>query len=291
VKKSQRKSRPASPKKAKVIEFSIDEEFKTLLPPLPPEDFEKLERSILEDGCRDPVVIWKEEKILIDGQNRYDICTKHNLPYGIIEKSFDNREQVKVWMLKNQLLRRNMNLFQRAEAALKFKDFYASMAKENQRAAGGRAVRPKWDKPVDTLQELANLAGTSRTTIHRVEYILSNLSASYPNNKKFLDALRRDDPGISISGAYESLQEFLGTKKTAKSVNKMFRLGKLEPKDTSDIASYPEKLVEKVNAALNRLDFVSDKFEDRKYRQYILDSVEEWLIDRHKKFNNRKEDS
>ena len=71
----------------------------------------------------------------------------------------------------------------------------------------------------------------------------------------------------------------------------LWKDGTLSGNSTPDIASYPEKLIEKVNATLNRLDFVSDEFEDRKCRQYILDSVEEWLIDRHKKFNHRKENS
>ena len=90
------------------IEFSIDEEFKTLLPPLPSEDFEKLEKSILDDGCRDPLVVWKEEKLLIDGQNRHVICTKHNLPYRITEKSFASREHVKVSIRHHKVAREGL---------------------------------------------------------------------------------------------------------------------------------------------------------------------------------------
>ena len=48
-------------------------------------------------------MVWAEEKILIDGHNRYAICTAHGIPYQTVEMSFDSPNTVKVWMLLNQL--------------------------------------------------------------------------------------------------------------------------------------------------------------------------------------------
>ena len=50
--------------------FKIDNEFRDLIPALRPEELEGLEQSIKEDGCRDPLIIWEEEGILVDGHNR-----------------------------------------------------------------------------------------------------------------------------------------------------------------------------------------------------------------------------
>lgn len=86
----------------------VDPEFKALIPPLSPSEFASLEASILEEGCRDSLVVWTEEKILIDGHNRYSICVAHSIPYQTVEMSFDSRNAVKVWMLLNQLGRRNL---------------------------------------------------------------------------------------------------------------------------------------------------------------------------------------
>lgn len=86
----------------------IDPEFKALIPPLSAIEFATLEASIQEKGCRDPLVVWAEEKILIDGHNRYAICTAHGIPYKTVEMSFDSPNTVKVWMLLNQLGRRNL---------------------------------------------------------------------------------------------------------------------------------------------------------------------------------------
>ncbi len=86
----------------------IDPEFKALIPPLIASEFATLEASILKEGCRDQLVVWTEEKVLIDGHNRYDICTAHSISYQTVEMSFDSWDAVKVWMIANQLGRRSL---------------------------------------------------------------------------------------------------------------------------------------------------------------------------------------
>lgn len=76
--------------------------------PLTDEEKENLEASLLEDGCRDPLVIWKEEGILLDGHHRYDLCEKHGIDYDVVEKSLPSRTAAKDWVILNQLGRRNL---------------------------------------------------------------------------------------------------------------------------------------------------------------------------------------
>lgn len=92
--------------------LTILEEFKFLIPPLTPDEFYKLELSILAEGCRDPLVVWdkdveEEEWILIDGHNRYQICQKHSLQYQVLRLKFDDAESVANWIVNNQLGKRN----------------------------------------------------------------------------------------------------------------------------------------------------------------------------------------
>jgi hypothetical protein len=88
----------------------IKDEFKYLIPPLAPDEYEKLEESILAEGCRDPLVLWKKdnEYILIDGHNRYTICSKHNLDFKIQVMEFADIEQASDWIVNNQLGKRNV---------------------------------------------------------------------------------------------------------------------------------------------------------------------------------------
>jgi len=87
-------------------EVIIDEEFQRLLPPLAEKVFADLEESILRYGVRDPLVLW--DGILIDGYNRYEICQRYDLPFNTVDLEFPSRDNVIVWIIKNQMERRNL---------------------------------------------------------------------------------------------------------------------------------------------------------------------------------------
>jgi len=73
------------------------------------EENKLLEESILADGCRDPLVVWEEENVLVDGHHRLTICRRNGIPYSVVYRSFPNIEAVKAWMDLNQLGRRNLS--------------------------------------------------------------------------------------------------------------------------------------------------------------------------------------
>lgn len=87
----------------------IDKEFKQLVDRLDDSEFEGLERKILEEGFKEPVVVWEEEGILIDGHNRVAICEKHNIECGKRYISLPDRNAAKNWIADNQLSRRNLH--------------------------------------------------------------------------------------------------------------------------------------------------------------------------------------
>lgn len=89
----------------------VDAEFASLIPPLSAEERQQLEENIVEHGgARDPLVVWasKGTLTLLDGHNRYEICTRLGLPFDIEEMSFKNRDDAADWMDRNQLGRRNL---------------------------------------------------------------------------------------------------------------------------------------------------------------------------------------
>ena len=107
-----------------IKDLTIDEEFEDLLPVLTPEELEKLGKSILQYGMLDPIKIWEDpntgEWIIIDGHNRYNILIKHDIEwhywqdYKIMDE-LKTREDVKQWMLEQQLGRRNLTETERYE--------------------------------------------------------------------------------------------------------------------------------------------------------------------------------
>lgn len=89
-----------------IYSLQIDEYFKQLIPPLTPNELKQLEENILKDGCREPLCVL--ENIIIDGHNRYEICTRLKIPFFIQKIEFNNREEVIAWICTNQLGRRNI---------------------------------------------------------------------------------------------------------------------------------------------------------------------------------------
>ncbi|MFB7879775.1 hypothetical protein [Brevundimonas diminuta] len=84
----------------------IDPEFKAYIPALADDEKAQLERNIVADGCRDPLLVWGD--ILIDGHNRFEICTRLNIPFQTVQKDFPDREAALDWMDAHQLGRRNL---------------------------------------------------------------------------------------------------------------------------------------------------------------------------------------
>jgi DNA modification methylase len=83
--------------------------FERFLPRLTEEELERLEGSMVEEGCREPIIVWEEENSIVDGHNRYRLCKKHDLDFEVIYKSFSDETAVLEWMAINQLGRRNLS--------------------------------------------------------------------------------------------------------------------------------------------------------------------------------------
>ena len=96
------------------MELIIDSEFKNLIPPMKPEEFQGLKENIVNNGydILYPIVIWNN--IIIDGHNRYSICKQFNIQFSVSEKNFNNRFEVMNWIINNQLNRRSMTNEQRS---------------------------------------------------------------------------------------------------------------------------------------------------------------------------------
>lgn len=94
----------------------IDQEFQSLIPPLSDDEYEGLEKSLVENGYQDwrePIITWNGT--IIDGHNRYNICDEHSIKFRTMEREFDSRDAAKIWIIENQSkLRRNLNPGQKA---------------------------------------------------------------------------------------------------------------------------------------------------------------------------------
>lgn len=180
--------------KAEAKAIIIDPEFENLIPPLTEDEYQRLEESILREGCRDPLIVWNN--ILVDGHNRYSICTRNDIEYKTINYRFNDRDEVKLWIMRNQLARRNLTEIQRiklvtwCEAALK------KEAEQRKLATLKQNFTVRENLPVRTraTEELGKLAGVSRKTYEHATKAMREAPASV------IEALNNNE--ISIDAAY-----------------------------------------------------------------------------------------
>lgn len=220
----------------------IDKEFKNLIPPLSDEEFSQLEENILRDGIQDPLKVW--QGTLIDGHNRYAIARKHNLDFSITPIDFVTRDDAIVWIIKNQLGRRNLPAPVRIKLALIAEPLIAKQAKENSLAnlkqnsesdicptRQSETETPKKDwkdkQKTSTNYKLAEMAGVSDKTVQRYKKI----QQSAPDDLK----TQVDKGEISINEGYQKVTQAERKKEIQKQVEEIEQKAVEQPDGLFDV--------------------------------------------------------
>lgn len=180
--------------------LNVDTEFKNLIPPLTDDEYKGLEASILEEGCRDALILWGDT--IVDGHNRYEICTKHNIAFNTVQMDFDSRNAVKLWMMHNQLARRNLNDFQRIEITHKCEDAVKEEAEKIRTAnlrQNAEVVKLPPRQEGKSRDILGKMAGVSGKTYEHAVKVLKEAP------QDIVDATRRGD--MSINQAYQIIKQ------------------------------------------------------------------------------------
>jgi DNA modification methylase len=180
--------------------MKILQELESLIPPLSNEEFKQLERNILEEGIREPLITWNG--ILIDGHNRYRIAQEHDMNYETLEKEFENINRVKEWMINNQFGRRNLIAYQRSILGIQLEDIYKEIAKENQIRKSDfvpQIVGEQNKKENETDYKIGKIANVSHETIRKVKKIEATAT---PEIKEKLNT-----GTMSINEAYKEIKK------------------------------------------------------------------------------------
>lgn len=157
--------------KGELVIIKIDAEFKSLIPPLTPDERRQLEENILADGCLDSLKTWNDT--LLDGHNRYEICTAHDLPYRTEAIPLETREDAVIWICKNQTGRRNITDEQRTYLLGKQYEAQKVTAARNQytKSAGAQSG------PERTADIIAKEMGVGHNTVKRAGNYAKGLDA------------------------------------------------------------------------------------------------------------------
>lgn len=265
------------------IKVTISKDFESFIVPLSREEFDQLEANILEEGCRDPLVVWNrnDQHILMDGHNRYQVCEKHNIPFQVNVKKFKVFEEAKVWMLNNQMGRRNLTPDQMSYyRGLK----YESLKKQR---GGYENVASKGQKDLSTAARLSQEFKVSEKTIKRDAKFARGLQLIGRNNPKLKMKILSGETDVKKSDVqaiadYEN-PESLTVKNEADLYNKAKVIkdraleeieGKVKAIERGRIERAQEKLAEKEPMFLEREDRIN------KLKGQIISGINRAIRDR-----------
>jgi hypothetical protein len=185
------------------LNLTINEELRAFIDPLTPVEYAALERSLLADGCRDALVLWRD--VLIDGHNRYDICRKHDIPFRTVQNDrFESIEDVMLWVIDNNLARRSVSDFQRGMLALRKKEIVATRATQRPADAPPDDAPPAdaadaGDPPWSTREDVAKAARVSANTLSQIERIRKTAAP------QLVEAVRAGTISINAAATVASL--------------------------------------------------------------------------------------
>ncbi|MDN3546186.1 MAG: plasmid replication/partition related protein [Roseateles asaccharophilus] len=210
------------------MNITVLDELRVYIDPLTPDEYAALERSILAEGCRDALVLWGE--ILVDGHNRYSICSKHGLPFQTVQNTrFQSMEDVHLWMIDQHLGRRSVSDFQRGVLALRKKEILEKRPKplptpaaDAAAAAAVDALAPSAAPPepeprLASREAIAKVARISSATVAQIEKIQKAAAPELVEAVKTgtvsisaaatLAALPQEEQQAAVAGGKKELRE------------------------------------------------------------------------------------
>lgn len=97
---------PKPPRETKP-KYRIRKEFAAIHRDHTPKEEEELIRSLLQDGCMSPLVLWGD--VIVEGMRRYPILLKYKIPFKVRRKEFANDAECAVWIRRFGRARRNLS--------------------------------------------------------------------------------------------------------------------------------------------------------------------------------------
>lgn len=199
----------------KYAKLKIDPEFKALIPPLSIDERKQLEENIINEGCREAICIW--HGIILDGHNRYEICTRHGIPFNIRTVSVNSREEAIAWICANQLGRRNISDETRKYLIGKRYEAEKSILSNNRYGKNQHSERPVLaedddDDDDDTVPQRAKRHNWTARNLGEEYHMSHSTIQKYGAFAKAVDVLGKKDPALPpklLSGTVKMSHENL----------------------------------------------------------------------------------
>lgn len=180
--------------------LQIDSEFMSLSVPITKEGTKKLEQSITQNGCIEPIITWKG--FILDGHKRYEICQNEGIEYSVKDSDLDSREDAIISICRERVIGLNAftpiyrylvgkwYLSSKIINALEFKSGATNRVQYNEKA--GKAM-PVQDRSSSEISSVLNISvssiqkfGVFATVMDRIRKIDPTLFNEVLSGKTFI---------------------------------------------------------------------------------------------------------
>ncbi|MEH0153616.1 ParB N-terminal domain-containing protein [Limibacter armeniacum] len=151
--------------------FHVDPALEALIRKQTEQEAAEFEESVQKEGVREPILYWRHSvghsvvETVVDGHHRLRAAQRQRIEYvPCRELHFASENEVRIWMLKNQLGRRNLSDAEKISIGLQLTAYLEEEAKRNQ----GHGVE---SEKIDRLAQVAELTDTSRRNVSKMKKI------------------------------------------------------------------------------------------------------------------------
>ncbi len=206
------------------------EELEHVFPPLDDASYQLLKDDLIMFGeCMHPIVIWGSRNTVIDGHNRVRACLEIKKEKGIDIKyrirpiEFDDIPSATIWIIRNQIHRRQLSEYDRCQMILRCRDEITKINNEkkkmNLKQYHNQPVPPKSAMDVPAEKHVSCNSGNKEEQVDDKENILAGLPE--PSREKLRKVRKIQECGtesiikdtrsgrMSINAAFNKVQEGL----------------------------------------------------------------------------------
>lgn len=174
--------------RCKFKEITVNEEYLDMVPRPTPEEYNALRESIQINGQQEPIILNSKGEIL-DGHTRYEILQNLGRDPQYTIKPFDDKQKEMAYIVECNLIRRQLNAFQKIELSF---SLYETLRKKAQRGTKGKSLLPD-----STRNVFARQLGIGSNQVQRGMWLLKNADE--------LTKIKLQNGTTTIGNAYQTL--------------------------------------------------------------------------------------
>lgn len=260
-------------------EIIIKPELESLITPLKNEELVLLKASIEAEGVREPLIIWEnnEGKILVDGHNRHRIIKQIEQENGkridfktrIIR--FANLDEVKDWMIENQMSRRNLT-------DLQFSYFRGTKYNRLKDSHGGKREASGQNVYLKSMDKLAEEFKVSNKTIQRDEKFALGIDFIGKSNSDLKRKILSGDEKLNKS-IVQKLADLPSNKKISikdsADVIKLIKQGKLPAQKTPSNNQQISKLKAELTKSIAKINTKTTAKDLENIKSLVIEKLKE----------------